>query len=639
MRSYSNVVLSDATGLSVVGAQITVYQTGTNDLATLWPADDVDAAPMVNPFRTDGRGEFIFYAADGRYDIAVRFGARAIRTVRDIELVDALAYVHRLEAVEDGEPGAIGSLRSDLVSTEGNFLTALTSAGVVSLTPERFGGVGYATADEAKAGVDSTAAVQKMATFGGLLRLPVTGQGRWYKVGTVSWPSHTRCSKLRLFVRDSNRDVQPVLIDGRQSPKSDYIFEDLEIHGNRLGQTELGYSAAGVPGTVSGTDSQRSGVVIQGRVSDVSLVRPKIWYCAVDGIWIYHDGRDNDPAALNPIDVNDLFIRNVTITEPDLRWNGRHGGSSECIDGLSIIGGISTRNGYDMPGYPKQPYSDGGNGRTTNSFGGPKYGRAWDCESYLVGTRYKNHVIDGLDGRGNWGGSVLFYHRLHPGVAGDVCENLIIRNCLVDDNHGASGDGSITVFALNDQTGMTYAGADAFKVLRLIENRADDNYLNINNATDIEVRGGWVSVTTSVGYSVVFGACADVRYCDIASNKPVFGRPMGIARMGTNIGGGWTVTNETLTFRHDLPTGAARYRYTASVTPAGAGQAKATVTFTAGWRLTPTKPSSINSTSGNLVMSDAFPSSNGANAIDYYIVANGLNPTAFIMEFDAERIS
>jgi len=507
------------------------------------------------------------------------------------------------------------------------------------LTPELFGATGYPTSDEAKAGADSTVAIQKMADAGATLRLPVTGNGRWYKVGTVSWPSHTRCGPIRFFTRDSNRDVQPVLIDGRSTPKSDYVFTDLEIHGNRLGQTELGYNAAGVPGSVSGTDSQRSGVCIQGRVSDVTLTRPKIWYCAVDGIWIYHDGLDNDPAAVRPADVNDLFFRNITITEPDLRWNGRHGGSSESLDGLTIRGGISTLNGYDMPGYPKMPYSDGGNGRTTNFYGGPKYGRAWDCESYLIGTRYKNHVIDGLDGRGNWGGSVLFYHRRHPATAGDYCENLIVRNTKADDNHGASGDGSITVFALNDVTETAYTGTDAFKTIRLLDNRCEDNYLNINCANDIEIRGGWVNVTTAVGYSVVFGACVDVRYCDIASNKPVLGRPNTIARTGTATTSGWTVATETLALRHDLPSGAARYRYTASITPSATGQAKFTATFTPGWKLTPAKPSSINNSTGNLVVSDAFPSGDGQNAIDFYMIANGLNPTAFVLEFDAERIS
>lgn len=166
MRSYNNVVLSDATGLSVIGAQITVTQTGSNALATIWAIDDADSKPMENPFRSDGRGEFIFYAADGRYDITIRHGARAVRTVRDIELVDGLSYVRRLEAVENGEPNAPGSLRADLADATGasrlgysadlDGATPQTSLAVLrrlSSTPQDLGAVGDGYIKPTDAGV------------------------------------------------------------------------------------------------------------------------------------------------------------------------------------------------------------------------------------------------------------------------------------------------------------------------------------------------------------------------------------------------------------------------------------------------------------------------------------------------------
>lgn len=171
MKSYNNQVLSDATGLSVVGAKITVYQAGTKLLATIFVANDPDGDTLSNPFKTGDEGLFQFFAVDGRYDIGVSYGARAGRTLFDVELVDVLGYAQRLEAVENGEPGAMGSLRSDLAQPNGaSRVTYRQSVAADDVTTEKvLGELGRTPVNfsiVADGVTDQTAALQRMITAG-----------------------------------------------------------------------------------------------------------------------------------------------------------------------------------------------------------------------------------------------------------------------------------------------------------------------------------------------------------------------------------------------------------------------------------------------------------------------------------------
>jgi hypothetical protein len=200
MKSYNNQVLSDTTGLSVVGAKITVYQAGTKLLATLFAANDPDGEALTNPFKTGDKGLFQFFAVDGKYDINVSYGARAGQTLFDVELVDILGYAQRLEAVENGEPGAMGSLRADLLAPEGAKAVrgrrsapnavALPVADILNsyeVTPEQFGAVGGGLVDDAPAIQRALDYIKTVATLvpgqtrpGTLLLTP----GKRYKCGS-----------------------------------------------------------------------------------------------------------------------------------------------------------------------------------------------------------------------------------------------------------------------------------------------------------------------------------------------------------------------------------------------------------------------------------------------------------------------
>jgi hypothetical protein len=68
MQKYINTV-QDRTGKAISGASVLVTLASDGSTASLYSADG--ANPTANPTATDVNGQFSFYAADGRYNIAV----------------------------------------------------------------------------------------------------------------------------------------------------------------------------------------------------------------------------------------------------------------------------------------------------------------------------------------------------------------------------------------------------------------------------------------------------------------------------------------------------------------------------------------------------------------------------------------
>jgi hypothetical protein len=69
MQKVHVLVIDPATGQARVGANVTVFLTGTSSLATLY--NDAESATISNPQTTDGAGRVAFKVADGEYDIQV----------------------------------------------------------------------------------------------------------------------------------------------------------------------------------------------------------------------------------------------------------------------------------------------------------------------------------------------------------------------------------------------------------------------------------------------------------------------------------------------------------------------------------------------------------------------------------------
>ena len=69
-------------------ATVTVYYTGTTILAPLFSDTRNPPTPLANPFTADSNGHWFFYAANGRFDVALSSPTMASWTIGDLSLVD-----------------------------------------------------------------------------------------------------------------------------------------------------------------------------------------------------------------------------------------------------------------------------------------------------------------------------------------------------------------------------------------------------------------------------------------------------------------------------------------------------------------------------------------------------------------------
>lgn len=82
MEKYQNYVrlLSDP-GTEIANPTITVYNTGTLVLASIYADNAASPTPKSNPFTGDSAGFFSFYAPNGRYDVKMSGGTPTLTTV------------------------------------------------------------------------------------------------------------------------------------------------------------------------------------------------------------------------------------------------------------------------------------------------------------------------------------------------------------------------------------------------------------------------------------------------------------------------------------------------------------------------------------------------------------------------------
>lgn len=164
MKRYTAELLSEVTGLSLVGATLQVVVPGTNTRVTVYANDDDAGDTVVQPI-ANGVG---FYVPDGRYDLLAT-GPRGTRRIPDVDMFDLFEQNRRLEAVENGEPGALGSLRSDLIAAGGAARVGYkrTSAAIVRTLDDWLKDGGFNVRDFGAKGIgdntDDTAAMNRAA--------------------------------------------------------------------------------------------------------------------------------------------------------------------------------------------------------------------------------------------------------------------------------------------------------------------------------------------------------------------------------------------------------------------------------------------------------------------------------------------
>lgn len=136
MIKYQNSVASAVDGKPIYGAQVNVYNTADESLATIY-ADEAGTSPLGQPILTDQLGSYSFYVADGKYTITVMTGTVQISTT-NITMVDALQLKERALLVPVNEDA--GTLPS--ASARAGLLLGFDqiTGGPTALVPNSFAG-------------------------------------------------------------------------------------------------------------------------------------------------------------------------------------------------------------------------------------------------------------------------------------------------------------------------------------------------------------------------------------------------------------------------------------------------------------------------------------------------------------------
>lgn len=588
--------------------------------AAFW--DEALTQPAMQPLRTDGG----FIVNGGDPGAVFTDGAFSIR----------------VRANSGGSPGTqvfyrpnvpnADALRDELASATGTSLIGFMSVGVGAvlrtlyawlrdrpLQPEDYGAVGYTTASLAQAGADYSTALQNMATAAGAFRLSIEGNGRWYKVGTVSYPSNSYVQNLKCVTASATTDNAPFFIDGQSSPKSHITFIDCEADGNRVGQTLL---------ATSGGDGQRAGFKLFGYMSNIKLVRPKVRNAATDGIFLWS-------GTAIPVSGTDYLATDVQIDGADVAFCGRHGISTNSLRSFRLTNSRSFSNGADAVGWtPTGPYSNGGYARTTTgAIGGPKYGRGFTFESFHDGDGFDGLLIDGCDFRGNAGGTQIF-HNFYTTSARD----LRATNTYFEDNFGASGDGSLILYCVH--SGSPYTGTDGYVGVYLEGNSYNENWLSLRCCSDVYINGGYINIDPAQATnSIALAFCGNVRFAAVPSNKRLLGYipPVSLLGITQTLGTGWTVNSSLLEFVRFNPDGTMILKLTASITADAAEKAQFDAELTAGWTIHDDYSVNIIDANASGVVDYAFSSGTANNKIAFGMTSLGAVQHSIELWFTAAK--
>jgi hypothetical protein len=122
MRRYADYVVDPTnSNAPVANAQVTVYDAGTVNLATLYSDDGV--TPVGNPVTADSYGRFFFFIASGKYDLLYTASGFTPVTEPSVQIVDFF----------EANAGDAALVQSDVnpTSVGGNTPGAITASSLI----------------------------------------------------------------------------------------------------------------------------------------------------------------------------------------------------------------------------------------------------------------------------------------------------------------------------------------------------------------------------------------------------------------------------------------------------------------------------------------------------------------------------
>ena len=239
---------------------------------------------------------------------------------------------------------------------------------------------------------DQTALVQRMIDV-----LPPAGvldcQGASYVVSALQLKSNMTMQNCYFQTLPGAVDfAAPVTVDGRTQPISNIVISNVNVYGNRGGQTNIGYTQQ--------ENGGRHCFRILGYVSNLVVENSSGSYCAGDGIEFFSYGVSSSD---NPAD---LPFQNIVVRNSSFAFNRRHGASFDGMNGGTFENVVFSNNGTPVPG--------GLEGDLCTSAGDPCFGTGVWYEDYRAGTAgegLNNIVFSRCIFRNNFQRSMYFLTR------------------------------------------------------------------------------------------------------------------------------------------------------------------------------------------------------------------------------------
>ncbi len=242
---------------------------------------------------------------------------------------------------------------------------------------------------------DQTALIQQMIEV-----LPPAGildcQGASYLVTSLQLKSNMTIQNCYFQTTPGAVDfAAPVTVDGRSQPISNVVIRNVNVYGNRGGQTNIGYSGQ--------ENGGRHCFRILGYVSNLLVEHSTGSYCAGDGIAFisYGVSLSDNPA--------ELPFQNIVVRNSSFTFNRRQGGSADGMNNATFENIIFSNNGTTIPG--------GLEGEQCNSAGVQCFGTGFWYEDYRTGTAgegLNNITFSRCIFRDNFQRSLFFYSREQP---------------------------------------------------------------------------------------------------------------------------------------------------------------------------------------------------------------------------------
>lgn len=404
---------------------------------------------------------------------------------------------------------ADASLRQDLatgvggtVNSDGAFIPSnapgyvgetVTEAVGGFVRMEAFGAVGDGVTDDSAAYLKATAAALAADAW-------LTGsKGRTYLVGVNFFSSDAKVCNINLKSKASSVNFNaPVTIDGRTSSKSNLMFFNVVIDGNRLEQTNVDSGEPDPLGGLGSEDGGRHGFRILGHVDRLYIWNCEAKNCATDGIGFFSNV------------VAFPAFTNIYVARSTFNGNRRHGGAIDSTLEVKFIDCVFSGNGRDLN--TASPLGDGARGSRQL---GSLYGNGFDAESYGLGTQCSNLIFENCVMTANSRSGLLILPN-GEGVTNPAYrayDNIKVIGGQYDEGYEEyDGKVSICVVALNMTSGQR--GVDTLD----IDGASLNMGLLIKNVRDARIRCRIDSKTTTGVHAAIIDS--DNIYCDVSSAQP-----------------------------------------------------------------------------------------------------------------------